>query len=197
METIDYSKGLLLIFLAIIGNYLAGTMNCSVQYAIKEYPMIKWVMIFGIIYFTINFTSTSDPSGLFFQSVLVFVIFVLMMKQKAVTFFLSLFLLVVLFALHQYVSYFQSRAAAAVDRSQAQRDDMLVKQLQGAIGVLNILLGVVLVGGNLAYLYQQYKDHPHDFRLVEFYFGTSECRSVSSTRRRAAAEYYFAPRRRP
>jgi Ca2+/Na+ antiporter len=196
METIDYSKGLLLIFLAIIGNYLAGTMNCSVQYAIKEHPMIKWVMIFGLLYFTINFTSTSDPSGLFFQSVMVFVIFVLMMKQKAVTFFLSLFLLVVLFALHQYVSYFQSRAAAAVDRSQAQRDDTLVKQLQGAIGVLNILLGVVLVGGNLAYLYQQHKDHPHDFSLVEFYFGTSECRSVSSTRRRAAAEYYPASRRR-
>lgn len=198
METIDYSKGLLLIFLAIIGNYLAGTMNCSVQYAIKEHPMIKWVMIFGIIYFTINFTSTSDPSGLFFQSVLVFVIFVLMMKQKAVTFFLSLLLLVVLFALHQYVSYFQSRAAA-VDLPQSQRYDTLVKQLQGVIGVLNILLGVVLVGGNLAYLYQQYMDHKdhRDFSLVAFYFGTSECRSMSSTRRRrAAGEYYPAPRRR-
>jgi hypothetical protein len=57
----------------------------------------------------------------------------------------------------------------------------------------------VLVGGNLAYLYQQYMDHKdhRDFSLVAFYFGTSECRSMSSTRRRrAAGEYYPAPRRR-
>lgn len=45
--------------------------------------------------------------------------------------------------------------------------------------VFNILLGFVLVAGNLLYLYKQYTERGSDnFSLVQFYLGTNECEST-------------------
>ena len=171
MELNQYAKGLLLIFVAIICNFLASTMNCSVQRFIQTKPVVKWIVVLGVIYFTINFTSTSNPSWLFLQSFLLFLVFILMMKQTWYTFFATLVILMIIFVLQQYVTYFQSINPIKYEKS--------IKRLRRTMLVFNILLGIVLVGGNLFYLYKQYSERGSDnFSLVEFYLGTNECEST-------------------
>ena len=171
MELNQYAKGLLLIFVAIICNFLASTMNCSVQHLIQTKPVVKCIIVFGVIYFTINFTSTSDPSWLFLQSFLLLIVFILLMKQTWYTFFASLFILMIIFVLQQYVTYFQSINPIKYEKS--------IKRLRTTMLVFNILLGFVLVAGNLFYLYKQYSERGSDnFSLVEFYLGTNECEST-------------------
>lgn len=170
MDSNQYAKGLLLIFVAIICNFLASTMNCSVQHFIKTKPVVKWIILFGVIYFSINFTSTSNPLWLFFQSFLVFIVFILMMKQTWYTFFAILFILMIIFVLQQCVSYFQSINPIKYEKS--------IKRLRTTMVVFNILLGFVLVAGNLLYLYKQYSERGPDFSLVEFYLRTNECENT-------------------
>lgn len=171
MELNQYAKGLLLVFVAIICNFLGSTMNCRFQHLIQTEPLVKWLIVFGVIYFTINFTSTSNPLWLAFQSVLVFIVFILMMKQTWYTFFTLLFILMIVFVLQQCVSYFQSINPTKYEKS--------IKRLKTTMLVFNILLGSVLVAGNLFYLYQQYTERGSDnFSLIQFYLGTNECEST-------------------
>ena len=170
MELNQYAKGLLLVFVAIISNFLASTMNCSFQHMIQTKPVVKLLIVFGVIYFTINFTSTSNPLWLAFQSVLVFIVFILMMKQTWYTFLATLFILMIVFVLQQCVSYFQSNPT---------KYEKSIKRLKTTMLVFNILLGFVLVAGNLLYLYKQYTERGSDnFSLVQFYLGTNECEST-------------------
>ena len=171
MELNQYAKGLLLIFVAIICNFLTSTMNCSVQHMIQTNPVVKWIIVLGVIYFTINFTSTSNPSWIFLQSFLLFFVFILMMKQTWYTFFATLFILMIVFVLQQYVSYYQSINPVLFEKR--------IKRLKTTMLVFNILLGFVLVAGNLLYLYKQYTERGSDnFSLVQFYLGTNECKSM-------------------
>jgi hypothetical protein len=171
----DASKGLLLIFLAIICNYLGDTMNCSIQYAMFKQPIIKWLVVLGLIYFTINFTSSgnTNPSWLFLNAFIVFLVFILFMKQHKITFYLSLIILIVIFSVNQYLSYYQTLAQNDTTIYQNK-----ITQLQKTLLALEIILIILLIGGNLVYLFQQYQDHKDDFSLLYFYFGTNKCKSI-------------------
>jgi len=170
----DSAKGLLLIFLAIICNYLGDTMNCSIQYAMFKHPIIKWLVVLGLIYFTINFTSSSNvnPSWLFLNSFIIFLVFILFMKQNKITFYVSLALLVVIFSINQYMNYYQNLEQNETNQNKVSK---LKKTLLG----LEIILIIILISGNLMYLYKQYNEHKADFNILSFYFGTNKCKSIA------------------
>lgn len=168
----DSAKGLLLIFLAIICNFLGDTMNCSMQTIMYKHPIIKWLIILGLIYFTINFTSSSNvnPSWLFLNSFIIFIIFILFMKQNKITFYVSLALLIVIFSINQYMNYYQNLEQNETNQNKVAK---LKKTLLG----LEIILIIILISGNLMYLYKQYNSYKKEFNILSFYFGTNKCKS--------------------
>jgi hypothetical protein len=180
----DASKGLLLIFLAIICNYLGDTMNCSIQYALFKHPIIKWLVVLGLIYFTINFTSsgTTNPSWLFINSFVVFIIFILFMKQHIITFYISLLLLIVIFSANQYLTYYENMLPTNPNLSTK------VSVLQKTLLILEIILIIILLSGNMIYLSKQYSDHKDNFSLSYFYFGTNKCSSIEKQQQQATAK---------
>ena len=168
----DYSKGLLFIFLAVLCNFTADTMNCSIQRALSSNLFVKWIVVMGLIYFTVNFTSDANiyPTKLLFKSFLVFILFMLFMKQHKITFYISLILLISIFTLNNYVDYYT-----------LQNDNKKVLSLQKALFVLQIILISTLIIGNLVYMHQQYNDHliNKDFSLIRFYFGVNKCSNLA------------------
>lgn len=176
----DCVKGLLLIFLAILCNFLADTMNCSIQYTLHKYPFVKWFIILCLIYFTINFTSSSiiNPTWLFMYSIVILIIFILFMKQKPITFYLSIVLLITIFSIHQYLTYYQKLAEKEKEEEGIQDYDNLIKRLENTLVVLEVILILLLVIGNMMYLQKQRKEYKTTFKWVSFYFGTNHCKSI-------------------
>ena len=57
MDFTESTKGSLLLFLAIIANFLGNTMNCSIQNLLTNSAVSRNVAIYFLIYFTVHFTS--------------------------------------------------------------------------------------------------------------------------------------------
>lgn len=167
----DSSKGLFLIFLVIICNFLADLMNCQVQKQLQQHSFYKWLTTFILIFFTINFTSNpaTNPFWIGLQSVFIFFLFVLFMKQELTTFVVALLLLMIIFTLNQWISYYK-----LFDNKYEKR----IKGLQYACLSLQIVLFIVLVIGTMIYYQKQLKAHPEDFSDQKFFFGAQKCQGI-------------------
>ena len=170
----DSFKGLLLIFLAILCNFIGDTMNCHIQRSIQQYTFIKWIIILGLIYFTINFTSSSNtnPSWLLLYSLIILVIFILFMKQYHITFYISIVLLLGIFSLNQYLVYYKNLGE---QEGNVGKYDTLIRRIEFTLVSLGITLVILLVIGNIIYLQKQRKEFPTNFNWITFYFGASPC----------------------
>lgn len=175
----DCAKGLLLIFLAILCNFIGDTMNCSIQYTLYKYPFVKWLIILCLIYFTINFTSSSNinPSWIFIYSIVILVIFILFMKQNSITFYISIFILITIFSIYQYMIYYQKLAQEEENNSNLEG---IIHTLENTLVVLEVCLLLVLVIGNMLYLRKQSREYKTKFKWFSFYFGTNPCKSIKT-----------------
>ena len=54
-----YQKSLFLLFLSIAGNFIAETLSCGSQKVLEENMIIKSMIIFFLIYFTMDFSDKS------------------------------------------------------------------------------------------------------------------------------------------
>lgn len=171
----DSFKGLLLIFLAILCNFIGDTMNCHIQRSIQQYTFIKWIIILGLIYFTINFTSSSNtnPSWLLLYSLIILIIFILFMKQYHITFYISIVLLLGIFSLNQYLVYYKNLEQQ--EEGNLHRYDTLIHRMEIALVGLGITLVILLVIGNIIYLNKQREFYKGNFNWITFYFGASPC----------------------
>lgn len=168
----DSSKGLFLIFLAILCNYLAGLMNCSIQRSFKTYPKLQWFCVFILIFFTINFTSDPKTSPMIvgFNAFLIFLCFILFMKQTLLTFLINLILLVMIFSLNQWITYYKNKETP---------EEQKIKSIENMCMVLQIMLAICLIGGTGMYYSIQKSDRGDNFNHTEFFFGVNQCQSLT------------------
>jgi len=59
-------NGVLLLILAISGNFIAETLGCKTQKLLTENMLAKHVVILFIIYFSLGFASESNPNPIDF-----------------------------------------------------------------------------------------------------------------------------------
>ena len=103
MELIASIKGLLLLLLAIIANFLGNTMNCSMQKILTNSAIGRNVIIYFLIYFTINFTTVQKNPGMnFINAFLIYLLFVVLVKQNIYFFLFSLVILFSIYVISQY-----------------------------------------------------------------------------------------------
>ena len=61
-QIVNMVDGFFLLLLAISGNFVAETLGCKTQYIFSKNMYVKQLIVFSMIYFTINFTSIEAPS---------------------------------------------------------------------------------------------------------------------------------------
>ena len=76
-------NGVLLLILAIAGNFIAETLGCKTQKLLTENMLAKHILILFIIYFSLGFTSESNPNPIILlrNSVSIWVLFLLFSMQ--------------------------------------------------------------------------------------------------------------------
>ena len=174
-------KGLLLIFLAISGGFLLETLGCRFRELLSNNMFAKYLFVFFIIYFTVNFTASvsTSPTKLLVLSVLVWLFFVLLSRNNIVFTLIVLVLLITLFTINNYIDYYKNLLANETDENKKKKYSELIDKLDKAY--LNIEVGTLtlLVIGFVVYFGQKYKEYKNKeggFKLITFIFGNVSCR---------------------
>ena len=102
MNTIDQQKmfdTLFLLFLGTLGGFIGGGItSCEIQRIIRDNVLVKQFIFFIIIFTTNSFVQkNSDLLNTFIRSCLLFVVFILLMKNNYKSIILSL--------IHKQVTY--------------------------------------------------------------------------------------------
>jgi len=178
----DSVRGLLLLFLAILANFLGVTMNCQLQKRMTESALFRNVAIFCLIYFTINFTSQTNlnPGWLFLGAIPIYILFILLTKQKLWFLLSELFLILIIFVMSQLRTFYENKETQGDD--DVQRNKRMIDILNIIIYyVATPILVVVLLVGFVIYRNYQKGDRletsssDQKFDNIKFFFGTNKC----------------------
>ena len=80
----NYIKGLFLLILAVIGNYVGETLGCETRKLLTKNMLIKQFIILLMIYFTISFSGNVGQNPVFImkQTVLLWAFFLMFTKMN-------------------------------------------------------------------------------------------------------------------
>ena len=106
------TKGIFLLLMAIMGNYVAKTLGCRLQDILTKNVFAKQLLIFFIIYFAIDFTDGESvdqlsPMDNIQISGIIWIIFTIFNKMTINTTMMALLLLGVLYISHSYIDYWK------------------------------------------------------------------------------------------
>ena len=82
-DLVGLTEAFFLLFLAIAGNFLGETMGCKTQFYLSKKPLLKQLVLFLMIYFTTNFTSTKthSPKTMLKRTLLLWIVFIIFAKM--------------------------------------------------------------------------------------------------------------------
>ena len=106
---LNYSKSLLLLSLAVMGNYVAETLGCETQHLLNNSMWAKHACIIFIIYFTLNI-STDESINPFIEmknSLIIWIFFILFTKMHIYITIIVFSLLCFHFVLGNFIEYYK------------------------------------------------------------------------------------------
>lgn len=164
--SINAVKGLFILFLVIVANFLGTTLNCRVQGSLKHSALTRNIAIFFLIYFTINFYSQPENHMIdqIKSTFIIYILFILLMKQHETFFVINLIFIIVIFLISQNREY----------HIKNNKKEEVVK-LEKRINILKIILLVSLLIGFIIYLRGEMKLEKNNFNFIHFLFGNKTC----------------------
>jgi hypothetical protein len=165
-------NGVLLLILAISGNFIAETLGCKTQKLLTENMLAKHVVILFIIYFSLGFTSESNPNPIILlrNSVSIWVLFLLFTKMS-LNFNIFVFGLVVLYHfINTYINYYSNK-----DKKKYKKE---IDNYNKILNYLKYLIIGSLIVGFVLYFNKQRNDYSKNWSTFNFIFGVNKCKSL-------------------
>jgi len=183
--------GLLLLLLAISGNFLADTYSCNLQKIFHTNILYKNFLVFLLMYFTIYFTEqkVENPLFSFIKTLIAYAFYLIFTKQMPSTLLISLTLLVIAFIFEQYKVYKngnnETKQNETKDSTQSEEppkdnkkekydnkmiDDKTITIIQIILYSISLFTTVIGYGMN----YRNVKK-TNDVSFVRYLFGFNKC----------------------
>jgi len=165
-------NGVLLLILAIAGNFIAETLGCKTQKLLTENMLAKHVVILFIIYFSLGFASESNPNPMILlrNSVSIWVLFLLFTKMS-LNFNIFVFGLVVLYHfINTYINYYSS-----LDKKKYKKE---IDNYNKILYYLKYLIIGLLIVGFVLYFNKQRNEYSKNWSTFKFIFGVNKCKSL-------------------
>jgi hypothetical protein len=158
---------LLLLLLAVMGNYVAETLSCQVQNVLTTSMLAKNFVIFCLIYFTTTLTSKTmeHPGTTLKRSSILWLTFMVVTKTNIYFSTIIFMLLMCIFVLKNFENYYK--------KTKNKEKELLMIKSKG-MGE-KVFIGTTLVGF-ITYFYKQYKERKN-FSFFKFIMGVSQCGS--------------------
>lgn len=170
----NYETAFFLFTLGIFGNFVGETVGCQLQKAFAHTMTHKYLVIFAMIYFTLNFTSKTieSPFKHLKRSLLFFMFYILLNRMSYSFSMIVLSLFALLYVLQHQIEYIKSQHEKAnVEKSQT------VHTLEEIHKYIDYLILITICIGFLLYFKKQKLEHK-DFTLSIFLFGKPKCMNV-------------------
>lgn len=104
---INIIKALLLLFLLISTNFFVDTINCDLQSMLYKNIFIKHIIIYFLIFFSIDLTVDADMSPITIgkNSLVIYIFYLLLTKQTPAMFVINIILMIVVYILSLQITY--------------------------------------------------------------------------------------------
>ena len=168
-DLVGLTEAFFLLFLAIAGNFLGETMGCKTQFYLSKKPLLKQLVLFLMIYFTTNFTSTKthSPKTMLKRTLLLWIVFIIFAKMPPAHTFIVIMLAICIYTINNYKKYLAT-----------QKDKTQNKQLEKYQQILMALIGLILLIGFVTYYKAKRLEYGRNFKFTKFIFGIQQCKSM-------------------
>jgi hypothetical protein len=170
---LNINKGLLLIILFVSGKYITtNILSCRVQELLNGNVYVQYILLFIIIYFTIDFTTDDGVIVSPIENVkitcLVWVLFVMFAKMNLYFTIFTFSLFIITYYIQNQIVYYRKLN----DKNE------YIEKINSFISVekkLIIFIIFTIILGFIIYFIKQYKDKKNEWSFVKFIFGTLRC----------------------
>ena len=102
-----YQKSLFLLFLSIAGNFIAETLSCGSQKVLEKNMYVKSLILFFLIYFTMDFADKSlvHPYVHMKRSLVVWVVLLMFTKMNNLFTGITLLLIISSYVVNNFIEY--------------------------------------------------------------------------------------------
>lgn len=169
-------KATFLLVLSVAGNFLAETLGCQTQ-ALLDNMYAKHLLIFFVIYFTIDFTQDKidNPITNVGKALVVWILFHFFTHMDLKPTIVVTLLFMALFFISNY-RYYIKKNLSLLSKSEKSFSLKLDKKLEIAQNITFISTIVVILIGFSVYLIEKKMEYKNRFSIMKFIFGTQKCR---------------------
>lgn len=172
-------KATLLLVLSVSGNFLAETLGCQSQ-KVLENMFAKHILIFFMIYFTIDFTQRDqniiNPLVNVLKALLVWILFHLFTHMNIIPTFIVSAILMVLFFISNYRHYIDKKIKQDKKNKNLENLDYSLKLSQKILFVIMILIIII---GCISYYLEKRREFGRGFKILKFIFGVKKCKGYT------------------
>ncbi len=176
---IGITKALFLLVLAISGNFLAELLSCQTQRLMSS-MFAKHVMLFFLIYFTLDFSSTGHdhPSFILTKALLIWTIFHIFSRTDLIYTIISFSMLSLVYVISNYRDYYTQQFNKNSQGDQTRMEDFnttdeWMRNLQISLFATTI---IILLVGFVKYYIAKKNEYTTKFTWNQFFEGHTSCR---------------------
>ena len=156
------------------------TLGCQTQTLLNN-MYAKHVLIFFVIYFTIDFTQgdkVDDPFKNIGKAFMVWLLFHFFTHMDIQPTILAISLFMILFFISNYRHYIKSnfKILSKADKTSLLKLDKNLEIAQNMVFIANII--VILIGFSIYYI-EKRREYSKNFSLLKFVFGTPKCKNFT------------------
>ena len=166
----DGIKGIVLLILAVAGNFVANTLGCRTQKLLNENMYAKHLVILLILYFAINFTNSNEPmhpKTTLKISLGVYVLFLLFTKMDIYFTMIVFGLIVITYINSTFINYYTKVTP-----------NSKIKRLKNIQMMMYTLMTCLVVIGSVLYYRKQYSEYYKIWSIKKYLFGVNKCKSM-------------------
>lgn len=182
LDVNDSFKGIFLLILAIMGNFVAETLGCKTQKLLSDSMLVKHLVTFLILYFAIGFTSseTKHPGSIAINALLIWGMLILFSRMSIEFTMIVFALLTSKYVLTTFTDYYKKLEEENIieDEKEKMENSKKIEQIEEVGKYIIYSIGTLVLVGFSLYFRKQYKEHSEGWSTYKFIFGINKCDSM-------------------
>ena len=163
-------NGMFFLLLIISSNFVGDILNCKYQRSVINNIYIKHLIAFLILYFlnTSIFTEQDHPIDRLKNCIILYIIFIIIMRLNITFTFIVISLLFIIHLLHQHYIYYRNNPDKVENYN-------LVIKLHIFIRVISLITLIIAIVGLIINYHQRKNEYGSNFRIKKFILGNIKC----------------------
>ena len=175
-------KSVLLLALAVSGNFVGNTLGCSTQFHMTNNMYVKHMLLIFMVFFTLNYSTTENENPVYqiFRAIMIWVCYVLFTKQNITFTMLSAGILLLTYVVDTFSIHYEKKSE---DKNLGEKDKNENKEISELLkgfrsysfiaGILTIIMGFFIYFG------EKNTEYGKDFNALAFIFCKTKCKGLT------------------